>query len=59
MIVISSDPTTALNPIEGDVPSWPAYDNENTNYMRIDKDITIAADFTREYSIAKDENFGL
>ncbi|KAF4531448.1 hypothetical protein B566_EDAN004219 [Ephemera danica] len=53
------NPTPAENPVEG-VESWPPYDDVHQYYLRFDSEISAQQDYkTKEYTVAKDENFGL
>lgn len=52
-----SEPNPAVNPVTG-VPEIPEWSAENLDYIRLDYPIKVMQDFTKEYTIARDENFG-
>jgi hypothetical protein len=52
-----SEPNPANNPVEG-VPEIPPWSAEKLEYIRLDYPIQVLQDFTKEYTIARDEKFG-
>lgn len=52
-----SEPNPADNPVDG-VPEIPPWSAETLDYIRLEYPIKVMQDFTKEYTIARDENFG-
>lgn len=52
-----SEPNPAAHRVDG-VPEIPPWSAETLDYIRLEYPIKVMQDFTKEYTIARDENFG-
>ncbi|CAB3367351.1 Hypothetical predicted protein [Cloeon dipterum] len=52
------EPNPPANPVEG-VPPIQEWSEESNTYIRLDNPVEVPVDFTKEYTIAKEEDFSL